>query len=572
MKNYVKPSDLHGDSFQIVRFLKLHETNDLYVTVRFYLPRFGIDETLTIPMADVKSSKFRDYIPPAFALEGVRTANQPEWLRAEINDALVHATVETLLPPGFSYIMNRWTYVMGNLVLNGKDLQVHTHDPLNLQLSEADRQFPTLQPAFEWIKTFCEQGPAQCALLLCALTPFLRPVTEQLKLPARVANAYIWGQSGSGKSEFAKLVSSLSKTTAAHGVNLSCNQKTILEELSKYRDCAFLIDDMNLTDSSHEMEKKKCRISELIQRTHSAGKITNKDEAEIDFSRISLAVSAEYLLRNCSSLNRMIVIPMNEPFHPDALTYLQNNRRCFTQFVMIFTEYICKYAMQLSGEVRHLLGSSEFDIQVPHENVSMYSGFQRMACTHKLLQCTRHLFMAFWKDLGLSPESSSWLNLQACLKEGIDQAVSATLANIQNPCKQVPPILKEVLEIFAYDRNKIVAKSFKEYQKKSGYVIFRHANFFYCKADKLAGYLCGILQADISNKRLIAELKKAFLLTIYSDDFTAKLSPIVTGGKKAKCRYCRIHVDTIMDMLKEVYPNTLFLTSPIREFHPNIEV
>lgn len=257
MKNYVKPSDLYGDRFQIVRFLKQHGTDELFVTVRFNLPNCGIDSEVTIPMADVKSRKFRDYIPDAFAMEGVRTSDQPEWLRSDINDALASATVETMLPQGFSFIDNHWVYALGNIVLNSSSGTCYTQDPLNLQLNESDLNFQDLSSTLDWLKIFCEQGPAQSALLLCALTPFIRPITERLCFPTRVVNAYIWGQSGTGKTEYAKLVSSLCKTSEAQGTNLSCSLKAILDVHSQYQDYPFLIDDLNRTESSREFEKKR---------------------------------------------------------------------------------------------------------------------------------------------------------------------------------------------------------------------------------------------------------------------------------------------------------------------------
>ena len=249
-----------------------------------------------------------------------------------------------------------------------------------------------------------------------------------------------------------------------------------------------MIDDLNRTESSREFEKKKSRLSEVIQRSHSAGQLSGNDEAKVDLSRTPLIITAEHLLNSNSSLSRCLVILMNDPFDPETLTYLQNERLQFIRLIMSFTEYICQEATQLSHDVSCLLDNNEFDMRIPHEDATMYSGFQRVVCTHKLLQCARYLLMRFWKDCGLSQESESWCVLQKHLQEGIKQAIGRTLMHIKRPDDITSPILKAVIDVFAFDCNGIVSKNYDDFRNLPGQVIFRDGNFFYFPGDLLAGY------------------------------------------------------------------------------------
>lgn len=81
--------------------------------------------------------------------------------------------------------------------------------------------------------------------------------------------------------------------------------------------------------------------------------------------------------------------------------------------------------------------------------------------------------------------------------------------------------------------------------------------------------MCGMLHDDISSKAVMSELKKACLLTPYGEEWSAKLSPRICKKKKQRVRYSRIHVNAIVNMVRQAYPDTAFFTSPVKELRPS---
>ena len=296
-KKLIDPSELYGDTFQIVRFSCMHDTDKIFVTVRFHLPNFHYDKEITIPLSEVKSRNFSSYIPECFAIEDVFPNQQARFLRMAINNALVKAKPVTLLPQGYSLVGNQWIYVLGDTMLSNEEINspVYPYNPKKLHWCAEDYDNTDIYSVFGWINRFCRHGDEKAALFLISLTPLLKPITDRMGKFTHTVNAYVYGNTGTGKTAYAKLVTSLCNDTD-QGTNLGSGKSDIYNHLAECNDRAFLIDDFNLTSSSREMAKKRETLSSLISMTNS-GSVMKIDEQTVDMDRISLIITAEEVLK-----------------------------------------------------------------------------------------------------------------------------------------------------------------------------------------------------------------------------------------------------------------------------------
>ena len=470
-----------------------------------------------------------------------------------LHSDLRQSHIKTLLPQGFHKLENRYVYVLGNEILNRGNENVCPYNPTDTVFSNASVIYP--KDVIPWVKLFLEQGPDKSVLLLAAITPFLKPFTDSFNLPSKTITAFIVGKTGTGKTSFCRLL------TSNAGINLGTDTAALYSALQSYTDIPVLIDDLNLSSSSREMEKKLERISSLIQLTSSGGKTIVRGK-EIKISRLALLITAEYLPKASSTINRTVVIRAGDSFSSEALTELQASENMFNHFSILFLEWLLTYENKLHGMIADQLAKDTFEYKGRHGSQNEYSGFSRIMASHKLLKIAGYLLLTclYYSNELTSKELE---RLSRIVEDGITTAISDTLELVRSAPVD-SKILAVLLEILHTDPDKIMAKSYTKF-KESKKLMFRYKDdYYYFKGETLARYFSSKCGEEISTKKLSAEFFDAKLLVPYGGELTMKLPLDIVGKKKHSKRYYRLSIPAMEDFLDKAYPGYLEkLNSPL---------
>lgn len=539
-------SSTYKNEYEIVRLLKMHDTEQAYVVVHFTISNYGVDRDIIFSFSDVNSGKFAKQVPNCLAMGHIKQ------LQRDINDAIEHYMPELLLPQGFSCVNGKWMYVLGDQILNRTDLPVFVYNPQQLHPYDGGAHQNPMVEAYHWCNVYCQQGDAQTALLLCALSPLLRPVVDSLELPCKTVNGYVVGTTGVGKSAYAQLVASL--CDKCHGADLANDKLAILSALSEARDEPFLADDLCKSSSQREVERREEKLLGILQMSSSGADINVKG-IQLDVRRVAILTTAEFLPANPSTINRCVVINMTDEMNSPALTYLQQNRGLYSYFVAQFVEWICQNADLIQDVVSRCLERGSFEMSNAHEHACHYSGFARVAASHKMLSITAYVLTIYLKSKWNELVKDSLLEFQARLYHGIDRTIGDTLDSIKRP-DHTSKIVDAMLEIFYCDPDHVIAKDVKEYFDHEGKYIFFHNDIPYFKGEVLANYLQVRLGEEVSLQKLSNELMLANLITPRGAERTARLPKKCQN--EATGRFYRMNLAGIVDLVRSTYGLSLF--------------
>lgn len=557
--------DIEVPGFYIHGFTKIYGSDDISVTVRFENPCVGLKKTVTLSMREVQNARaFRQKIPSSFAIPDVKPANQIETLRYAINQALNHpdTIVGEALPQGFSLVSDKLFYVIGDTVLprNKYAEKQFEHliadNPYQIRLcpkySRAKKA--TSKNMFDWVNTFCEQGPAQAVLFLSALTPYMKYVLPDADLIGSVVNAYVVGESGVGKTELIKLTAGISDT--GYGINLESDMEQILSFLSRSPDRAVLIDDLNLTASANQKAKKEAKLSELIQMTFSAGEIAS-GEIAINLRNNALLISAEYELPNPSSINRCVLLRITESFDSNTLTYLQNEKGLYTLFVIRFISFLCYYHGRIKTELEKFCVKETFHISGAGAE-SEYFGFSRVYRHNKILRLTAYAVNIFFKaELKDVKECD---RVHDVLRNGIAHCIGDTLKEVSK--KPISDVVNAFLQSF--QKEKLIAKTPKKYfEKQEDRLFFLYKDQLYFKGERLARYLSDQLSRTVSSKVISRDLGEANLLSMYGGSYSEKLPSKLAKAYPNQGHFFRIDVKFLCEMLYDYYDLVVYMNLPM---------
>jgi len=546
-------STTYKNEYKIVRLLKMHDSEEAYVVVHFTISNFGVDRDIIFNFSDVQSGKFVKEIPNSFARGGLKQ------LQRDINDAIEYHMPDILLPQGYSCVNGRWMFACGDKILNCGDLAVFAYNPRQLHPYDGSEHQNPMVEAYHWCNVYCQQGDAQAALLLCALSPLIRPIIESLNLPCKTVNGYVVGTTGVGKSSYTQLVASL--CGKCRGANLVSDKSAILSALSEARDEPFLVDDLCKSSSQREMERREEKLLGLLQMSSSSADINVKG-ISMDISRVAILATAEFLPANPSTINRGVVINMTDEMDSAALTYLQQESRLYSYFITRFIGWLCRNVDFLQNAVSRCLENGDFEMTVAHENADRYFGFARVAASHRMMSITAYVLTLFFNIKLKESAKDSLPEFQTRLWNGINKAIGDTLANVERPDHR-SKIVEAMLEIFYCDPDKVIAKDIKEYLNHEGKYIFFYHDIPYFKGEVLANYLQVLLGEEVSVKALSNELLNAKLIsprgTERSARFPKKYQNELTG------RFYRMNLVGIIDLVRSTYGPIALLGSPLRD-------
>ena len=438
-------------------------------------------------------------------------------------------------------------YCLGDKIINApSEMQLEVDGKLHL------RKFsPSNKPPVMWVWKYCRQGLPQAAQFLSTMTAFIRPILKGVNINEHVC-IYAFGESSTGKSEFAKLLCNIFEEKA--GVSLSSDKSDIFRQMSSYRDMPFLVDDYNDSRIASASNKKRERLSEIIQPQSGGGKLVIKGET-FDIDSVTPTITAEKLLKSYSTINRTILIEYDKIFKEDDLTWLQNNQGLYTTLLEDFIQWICVNHRELKDKVANW----RFDnLSTRIQNPKAYVGLPRLNRTYQIIKITEEMFIMYLKDKYKIPpdNENKWRNQ---LDMSINQCVQDTLEHIR---KESPAedrcYVDEILDIFAH-RYELFARSYEEYKKvnknavKQGLqkpaLFFRYGDCFCIRGDDLLSLFkySDKISYLPSKKTISAQLDFYELLRKQGGELSYPLN------SKNKTRYYHFKVTEIVRQVIEKY-------------------
>ena len=540
----------------------MHYTDEpevLRVVVRFTGNDGSKFQDVQIPVPELTGNgkKLLEFVPDWFILLGPSPAKRLAFLQNALNLQRLEvrniAMIQRVGPGYHTSDDGALFYSLGDKIINR---------PANENL-EPTSPFHLRDPSevhgkgVPWIRKFCEQGAPQAAQFVATLTAYVRPLLEARNITQRIA-VYVYGESGTGKSETAKLLCSIFQEQT--GATLSSDKADIFRMMAACRDMPFLVDDLNASGIATVSAKKKERLSEIIQQLSGGGTLSIRGET-FDVTLTTPVITAEKLLKSFSTINRALLIQYNQPFNPDTMTWLQEKRELYVDFLATFIEWLCRNHVRLEQCVRSwTFPNLNGGIQHPEA----YVGFHRLKRTFETLTVTLEVFLLHLREVYAIPQEDevSWRRL---LEEGINQATfSDTLEHLRKDSpEQERFYVDAVLDIFddekqRYKRKeKLVAKSFKKYKdlnrraKEDARIpkkVFFESGDYYCfRGDDLVEYLTA--QRDnaykITKRAVSAQLDFHGLLQRQAGELSY---PVAEDGKT---HYYHLRINVVQHMLAE---------------------
>lgn len=538
--------------------------DELFLTTRFTSSDVVRYEDILIPAKQITGNgkKLLDFVPDWFVLLAPTPAKRLTFLQQVLNFQRIEIKeVVKIQRVGPGYHMTDdgiLFYVLGNTVINlPSDVNLETTSPFHLRIDQHNANEPSGQ-GIVWDRKFCEQGPPQAALFVAALTAYIRPILEATNNFDRFG-IFVVGESGVGKTESAKLISQFFKEEG--GATLSSDRPDIFRLMSIYKDLPFLVDDLNSSGIASTMNKKRERLSEILQQLSGTGVLSIRGET-FDVGRTIPIVTAESLLESPGTINRTLILAFDKSFNTEILTWLQEHQNLYLNFLKDFISWLCSNYTRLIGCVR----SWNFPNMDGGRNPSAYVGFHRLMRTFKILKITIELFLLHLREVYAIPQENekSWRRL---LEEGVNQAVFAdTLTQLRkDSAEQDRFFVDAVLDIFDGEKQRynakerLVAKSFKKYkdlnkeasidQRIPKKIFFLSSDEFYYrfKGDDLVEYLIEQYgsQCKPSKKAFSAQLGKYGLLQPYGGELSY---PVIEDSDH---HYYNLRRNVVEDMQKE---------------------
>ena len=173
--------------------------------------------------------------------------------------------------------------------------------------------------------------------------------------------AYVYGDTSCGKTTAANFFTNIF-ASEDNVMSLSSEKKEI-HKLSGFRHIPIVVDDLNKTASSRIRNSNEEKISAFIQKNEGIGnsiyKGINGRSNHVAF------LTAEYIIKNESTINRCLLINIIEALTQSQFDFLAENQPKYIAFVIDYIEWICrnyeKVKLKAQNEVKLPATSDEQD-------------------------------------------------------------------------------------------------------------------------------------------------------------------------------------------------------------------
>ena len=203
--------------------------------------------------------------------------------------------------------------------------------------------------------------------------------------------AYVYGDTSCGKTTATNFFTNIF-ASEDNVMSLSSEKKEI-HKLSVFRHIPIVVDDLNKTASSRIRNSNEEKISAFIQKNEGIGnsiyKGINGRSNHVAF------LTAEYIIKNESTINRCLLIHIIEALTQSQFDFLAENQPKYIAFVIDYIEWICrnyeKVKLKAQNEFKLLATSGDQDKNI-------VTTVKRLQNTKRILDVTLSVFKLFMTE------------------------------------------------------------------------------------------------------------------------------------------------------------------------------
>lgn len=550
-----KGEQVTNGTFKAVRYRNiignLYTLNMVYVNFTIVFKNNRFNEEIQIPIIDIKNFKIDKYIPKKFIIYIGTKAFQKNFICNKILQDLKSITIEEIyaLEPGHNLIEGKHLFCLGNCIINSDNGLNRKCVSLSDKILKSSMKNVSY---IKWINIFCRlDKDTMPVLLLSVIVAITRPLlkeagTDTLFVP------YIYGETGKGKSTYAKLLTDIFENVP-NNLTFSSDIMGIREMMAQTRDFVVLADDLNSTSSSRVKASKEAKVSEIIQQAANGDLIRYKG-TESCFKGL-LFVTAEYVLKNESTINRCILIHLLNEMDTEKVNLLKQGYGLYIRFLKDYIVYVYN---DYENFVKYIKNLKEV-ISVKNTcNRDAYKGIIRLEQTEKTLMVILNILMDFFKNNLKLPDNEipKYKNM---FENSIRNCIDTTKGYIRNENKDIGTMyINEILNLIIYGQETYVYddiceidyKTYKRYKRngqKSYYFIYDGYMCF--TGDDITDYFKQLegFEYSVSKKAISEQLVYHGLLKI-------------KGGERSypcnvcnnKTRYYHVDIRRLLDFTGEV--------------------
>ena len=203
--------------------------------------------------------------------------------------------------------------------------------------------------------------------------------------------AYVYGDTSCGKTTAANFFTNIF-ASEDNVMSLSSEKKEI-HKLSGFRHIPIVVDDLNKTASSRIRNSNEEKISAFIQKNEGIGnsiyKGINGRSNHVAF------LTAEYIIKNESTINRCLLIHIIEALTQSQFDFLAENQPKYIAFVIDYIEWICR-----NYEKVKLKAQNEFKLPATsdEQDKDKIISVSRVLNTKRILDVTLSVFKLFMTE------------------------------------------------------------------------------------------------------------------------------------------------------------------------------
>lgn len=363
------------------------------------------------------------------------------------------------------------------------------------------------------------------AAFIASLVSYDKPMFEN-ELDEYGFTIYIYADSGLGKTEFSKLLSDIFEDHD-NIISLS-SDKYAIKKAAKLKDSLIVIDDLNRTVSSRIRNSNEAKLCDFIQMNQSSGNCHYKD-IEVKLDNIAI-VTAEYVIKNNSTINRCLLVQLENAFDSDELTLLKKEHGKYIAFLKDFILWLCRNYEKISDESAYYKSKND-NSNIGNENSGK---LKRIMRTYQILCITLDIFKRYLKEQhDLTDEHIK--DLSNICKTSIENCINDTIDHCLTDDNKIGrEFINEIL-LGIYQED-IVSADFAEYSKEAKkarknkylqrYVFYFDGSYLCVEADILTNWLKTRLELEVvpSKQKVSAQLRYYGLLKVIGGEYTSTIS------------------------------------------------
>ena len=365
--------------------------------------------------------------------------------------------------------------------------------------------------------------------------------------------AYVYGDTSCGKTTAANFFTNIF-ASEDNVMSLSSEKKEI-HKLSGFRHIPIVVDDLNKTASSRIRNSNEEKISAFIQKNEGIGnsiyKGINGRSNHVAF------LTAEYIIKNESTINRCLLINIIEALTQSQFDFLAENQPKYIAFVIDYIEWICR-----NYEKVKLKAQNEFKLPATsdEQDKDKIISVSRVLNTKRILDVTLSVFKLFMTEHHKIDDKKIDKYIQNCQRAINDciydtsEHLKSFIENERIGCDYVDTLRDRLLYCFyspVTNKKKVYSETLKNFRKYgviiNDYCFYYDGTYVCVRGKVLVQWLWKEMKLEEVPPlpKVIKQLKYHGILKIVGGENTSNL--YINGKKPYK------HYFIITDRLVEIW-------------------